>query len=143
MAFYLAEEAAPLSGFTSHFFKRYNERLGLNLSNPIDIMKAFFSKGMYCTLQIVERNKRPHIIAFGVDGIRFAEINYDLNYVEWKTFVTRKLAYSKQNELEHELTDDLMRELEATEREENDAPLKVRNLKNRLVALPLLSKHTA
>jgi len=143
MAFNLTEEDAPLSGFTSHFFKRYNERLCLNLLNPIDVVKAFFRKGIYCTVKIVERNNRPHIIAFGVDGIRFAEIKYDSTYIEWKTFVTRELAYRKQHKLEHELTENLMREMGETEKEETYNPLLARRLKNRILALPMASRNIA
>jgi hypothetical protein len=142
MAFTLAEDA-QLAGFTSHFFKRYNERLCLNLLNPIDVVKAFFRKGMYCTFKVVERNNRPHIIAFGVDGIRFGEIKHDSTYVEWKTFVTRELAYRKQNELEHKLTKDLMREMGETEKEETYNPLLARSLKNRILALPMASRNIA
>ena len=131
-----------LAGFTSHFFKRYNERLGLHLSNPIDIVKAFFRKGMYCTIKLVERNNSPHVIAFGVDGIRFGEIMYDCTYVEWKTFVTRELAYRKQNEWEQELNIELMRELEETQNRERCNSLQVTSLRNRVVALPVPARHT-
>ena len=140
-AFYQAADDV-IAGFTSHFFKRYNERLGLNLSNPIDILKAFFRKGMYCTLKMIERNNRPHIIGFGVDGIRLGEMMYDLNYVEWKTFVNRELAYSKQKEWEHKLNIELMMELKETENKETYNLPEIKSLKNRVVALPLLAKDT-
>jgi hypothetical protein len=143
MAFYMTAEDAPIAGFTSHFFKRYNERLCLNLSNPVDIIKAFFRKGVYCTIQMVERNNRPHLIAFGVEGIRFAEIKYDSTYVEWKTFVTRELAYREQKELEQALADDLVSDLEEAEKEETYNELQVRCLKSRVFALPVGARHTA
>lgn len=130
-----------LAGFTSHFFKRYNERLCLNLSNPIEIVKAFFRKGMYSTLKIFERNKRPHLIAFGVDGIRFGEIMYDFSYVEWKTFVNREMAFRQQKELEHDLNQELMQELRIAKRPETYNPIAIRSLTNRVVALPLVSKY--
>ena len=138
MAYYVPENGL-LAGFTSHFFKRYNERLRLNLPNPVDIVKAFFRKGMYCTLKIVERNNRPHIIAFGVDGIRFAEIMNDGSYIEWRTFVPRELAYRKQVELEQELTEELMREMRESEKEETYQPLVTRSLRNRVVSIPMAS----
>ena len=138
MAYYVPENGL-LAGFTSHFFKRYNERLRLNLPNPVDIVKAFFRKGMYCTLKIVERNNRPHIIAFGVDGIRFAEIMNDGSYIEWRTFVPRELAYRKQVELEQELTEQLMREMRESEKEETYQPLVTRSLRNRVVSIPMAS----
>jgi hypothetical protein len=142
MAYYMPEDGL-LAGFTSHFFRRYNERLYLNLPNPVEIVKAFFRKGMYCTLKIVERNNRPHIIAFGVDGIRFAEIMYDFTYVEWRTFVPRELAFRKQVELERELTEELMREMRESEKEETYQPLLASKLKNRVVSLPVGSRNIA
>ena len=131
-------KAAPglFAGFTSHFFKRYNERLGLNLSKPIDIVKAFFRKGMYCTLKAVVRNNKPHIIGFGVDGIRLGEIRYDFTYVEWKTFVNRELAFKNQKELECKLIKDLMLELELVQEKESDYR-KIMGFKNCLSVLPL------
>ena len=143
MAYHLGGENLLLSGFTSHFFRRYNERLCLNLPNPVDIVKAFFRKGVYCTIKIVERNNRPHIIAFGVDGIRFAEIVCDGSYVEWKTFVPRDFAYRKQIQLEHELTEDLMREMRESEKEETYNPLLAKSLMNRIVSLPVSSRNIA
>ncbi|HEV2831971.1 MAG TPA: hypothetical protein VGW31_08315, partial [Hanamia sp.] len=98
--------------------------------------------GMYCTLKLVERNNSPHVIAFGVDGIRFGEIMYDYTYVEWKTFVTRELAYRKQNAWEQELNIDLMRELEETQNKERCNPRQVMGQRNRVVALPLPARHT-
>ena len=97
---------------------------------------------MYCTLKMIERNNRPHIIGFGVDGIRLGEMMYDLNYVEWKTFVNRELAYSKQKEWEHKLNIELMMELKETENKETYNLPEIKSLKNRVVALPLLAKDT-
>jgi hypothetical protein len=141
MAFWPASYEV-LAGFTSHFFKRYNERLCLNLSNPIDIVKAFFRKGMYCTVKIVEKNNRPQVIAFGVDGIRFGEIKYNFTYVEWKTFVNREIAFPQQKKWEHEVNKELMQELREAKRPETYNPIAIRSLKNREVALPLLSRNT-
>lgn len=140
MAFWPASDEV-LAGFTSHFFKRYNERLCLNLSNPIDIVKAFFRKGMYCTLKIDERNNRPHVIAFDADGIRFGEIKYNFSYIEWKTFVNREIAFHQQKKLERELNKELMQELKKAERQETYDPIAIMSLKNRVVALPLLSRY--
>ena len=130
-----------LAGFTSHFFKRYNERLGLHLSKPVDIVKAFFRKGMYSNGKIVEKNNKHHIIGFGVDGIRLGEVKFMSNYsyVEFKTFVTRKLAFSAQKKLERELFESLVDELESAE-ENQCGRDELREFKNRLAVLPVVSK---
>ena len=126
-----------LSGYTSHFFKRYNERLCLNLHNPIDIVRAFFRKGVYCSIKLVERNNKPYLIAFGVDGIRFGKILHGFTYVEWKTFVPRELAYSKQKEWENELNEKLLRELKESENEDTYNPYLLRGARNTIGSLPI------
>lgn len=140
MAYYLAESNV-LAGFTSHFFKRYNERLNLNLSKPIDVVKAFFRKGMYSHIKMVDRHNKPHIIGFGVDGIRLGEIKYELsyNYVEWKTFVTRKIAYGFQKKMERELFKELVEEMQIAEEEKCDRDTLLR-LKGRIEVLPHVTK---
>lgn len=55
MAYWPADKV--LAGFTSHFFKRYNERLCLNLSNPIEIVKAFLEKACTAPLKFLKEIK--------------------------------------------------------------------------------------
>ncbi|MGN6601807.1 MAG: hypothetical protein ACTHK8_05105 [Ginsengibacter sp.] len=143
MAYYVPENNELLAGFTAHFFKRYNERLGLNLDKPVDIVKAFFRKGMYCTLKMDKRNNKPHLIAFGVDGIRFAEIMYDFTYVEWRTFVPRQLAFREQVELEQELAEELMQEMRESEVQETYDPLRGKSVRNRVVSIPTTARNIA
>jgi hypothetical protein len=97
---------------------------------------------MYSTVKIVERNNKQHVIGFGVEGLSLGVIKYDYSNVEWKTFVTRELAFRKQEKWEHELTMERIRELEEAEKAEAYDPLAVKSLKSRYVALPLVSKLT-
>ncbi|MEO6893544.1 MAG: hypothetical protein ABI136_00845 [Ginsengibacter sp.] len=140
MAYYQSEFNV-LAGFTSHFFRRYNERLALNLSKPIDIVKAFFRKGMYSHVKFVERNNKPHIIGFGVDGIRLGEVKCEpkYSYVEWKTFVTRKIAYGFQKKMERELFKELVVEMQIAEEENLDREILL-GLKSRIAVLPVVAK---
>lgn len=137
------KDKETLAGFTSHFFKRYNERLCLNLHNPIDIVKAFFRKGLYSTQKEVERNNRPHLIAFGVDGIRFAEIMYDGTYIEWKTFVPRDLAFRQQKEWEHKLSERLLKDLKESEKEDPNNFGFLLCLKSTMVSIPVSPRKIA
>lgn len=138
--FYQASEDL-LVGFNSHFFKRYNERLGLNLSNPLDIVKEHFRKGVYSQVKLIRQPHRIHIIGFGIDGLRLGEVKYDMSYVEWKTFVSRDLTYPKQDKMEHELIEHLRIEIAEAVKDEMCDPKYIERKKN--VYLSLTQRLTA
>ena len=138
--FYMAGEDL-LVGFNAYFFKRYNERLGLNLSNPIDIVKEHLRKGVYSQIKLIQKNNRIHIIGFGIDGLRLGEVKYDMTYVEWKTFVSRDLTYRKQDEIEKELIEDLRIQIEEAVKDEMCNPRDIERKKN--VYLSLTQRLTA
>jgi hypothetical protein len=77
-----------------------------------------------------------------VDGLSLGVIKYEYSYVEWNTFVTRELAYRKQEKWEHELTMKRIRELEEAEKAAAYDPLAAKSLISRYVAFPLVSKLT-
>ena len=133
---YYPESPRVLIGFTAHFFKRYNERLGLHLSNPIDVVKTFLTNGLYCTQKLVQSKKSSYLVAFGVDGIRFGRIKHNGRYVEWKTFVTREMADARQKAWERSLN--MQRLLELPEAFDPAALMKV---KSKVIALRGLSKN--
>lgn len=91
-----------LAVYTGHFFNRYNERLHLNLSKPIDIIKHFFKYNSYISRTSVT-NKEFLYIGFCRDGIVFGEFLSDLTWFVHKTFVSRDLLRPDQDEAEKEL----------------------------------------
>jgi hypothetical protein len=102
-AFYLGENNV-IVGFNPHFFERYNERMNLNLHHPLDIVKAFFKKGIYChsgTMKKKDGKKQP--IAFRADGLQLGEYHVRDNYMEWRTFVNKGLTFRHQNKMAYKL----------------------------------------
>ncbi len=98
--------------FSGHFFKRYNERLNLNLSNPIDIVKQYFRTGLYSQNKIIEKDDATHIIGFAADGIQLGLVKNKRTHIEWKTFVSKDLVFRNQDEMGQEVINELMAEIE-------------------------------
>jgi len=102
-AFYLAENNV-IVGFNPHFFERYNERMNLNLHHPLDIVKSFFKKGIYCHSGMIKKKdgkKQP--IAFRADGLQLREYHVKDSYMEWRTFVNKELTFHNQNRIGYKL----------------------------------------
>jgi hypothetical protein len=104
--YYLSNEDV-LIGFNSHFFKRYNERLGLNLQKPLDIVKVYFRSGVYAPCKIIKKDKKQCIIGFCIDGLGLGVLKYNRRNLEWKTFISKDLTFREQDEMEQELIDEL------------------------------------
>lgn len=92
-----------VGGYTSHFFKRYNQRMNLKLSNIVDVLKAYFKVGNYVKFtEVNKHNNRPKLIGFRSDGILFAEVFND-EYMECKTFVNYELIRPYQEKIQEKL----------------------------------------
>jgi len=102
-----------LVSFSSHFFKRYNERMKLNLSNPLDIVKAYFRTGTYGRNKMIENGTTTQIIGFRPQGLQFGLVKYDKSYIEWKTFVNNELAFRSQEKIKREAIKELKAGIEA------------------------------
>jgi hypothetical protein len=101
-AFYLADNNV-IVGFNPHFFERYNERMKLNLHHPLDIVKAFFKKGIYCHEGMIKNKSKKQPIAFRADGLQLGEYHVKDGYMEWRTFVSRDLTFRDQHKIAMQL----------------------------------------
>jgi hypothetical protein len=95
--------------YNGHFFKRYNERMGLNIVNPIEIVKAFIRKNSYSMTKRVPKDGRCFSIGVCRDGIILGEIQG--SWEIYKTFITRDLTWADQNELEKSMLNDLEQDI--------------------------------
>ncbi len=100
-----------LTIYTGHLFKRYNERLGLNLSQPLDIVKAFFENCGYLHADVTEKKNRFELFGVVKDGLLFGNYYRDPVTLEWKTFISRDLKRPKQDVQEKVLIEDLQMEV--------------------------------
>ena len=101
-AFYLGENNT-ITGFNPHFFERYNERMGLGLQQPLDIVKAFFKRGTYCKTGTIQNGNRTQPIAFRADGLQLGEYYIRSGYLEWRTFVSKELTLPCQHRVKQQL----------------------------------------
>ncbi len=100
-----------LVAYNHHFFSRYNERLGLQLNHPLDVVKEFFTKGIYYQQRGVEKGGKLYCIAITVDGLMLGRLQYDNTWIVWRTFVSKNLMYHEQDELEKALIENLREEI--------------------------------
>lgn len=101
-AFYLGEDNS-IVGFNPHFFERYNERMNLRLQHPLDVMKAFFKRGVYNLPGIIAHHGRKQPVAFRADGLQLGEYHVKDGYMEWRTFINTKLANRDQQKVKYKL----------------------------------------
>lgn len=101
------------SVYNGHLFKRYNERLGLGLVKPVDIIKRFFCNNGYGLTRIVPQGDREFTIEVCRDGLLLGELYEDRMWHVHRTFISRNLTRMDQDEVERELLEGLEIEIRA------------------------------
>ncbi len=92
----------PTSGigaFNGHFFARYNERLNLGLTNPVDKVIHYFSYNSYCMEKLSPNENGMSVIGKCRDGYRLGDYIEDDYWIVYKTFISNDLSSEEQNEL--------------------------------------------
>jgi hypothetical protein len=98
--------------YNGHFFKRYNERLNLNLNRPLDIVKSYFMHGCHAVYSVINKNDKKYTIGVSVEGILLGELRYNGQWLINKTFISRDISRPDQDEVEHELINSLKKDIE-------------------------------
>ena len=102
--------------YYGHFFKRYNERMNLGLSDTLDAVKKYFMQcGGNAIFNTMEKKGKTILIGFSGEGILLGEVQQNGRLYVNKTFVSRDLAYDSQDAMEQELVVSLMNELVSAE----------------------------
>ncbi len=118
--------------YNGHLFQRYNERLHLNLSQPVDILSHFFKNDAELHDTIIEKQQRQYTVGFCKSGMLLGEYIPEDNWQIWKTFVSRDLTRASQHETENELLNDLYVQLEAALKSDNCDKKQVWMLQNKI-----------
>ncbi len=93
--------------YYGHFFKRYNERMNLNLNKPLDVVNHYFlTGGNNAVYSVVKNNDTEKIFGIAPQGILLG-IRTNTKWLIHKTFITRDLTYSEQDERERKLMNSL------------------------------------
>ena len=93
-------KSGGLSVFNGHVFQRYNERMKLNMTLPLDVVKHFFIQNGFFTSRIVPKENREFIVGTCIDGMLLGEVQNDSHWVVFKTFLNRELLRPEQQEEE-------------------------------------------
>lgn len=106
------QQTQGISVYNGHLFMRYNERLGLGLVKPIDIIKRFFCNNGYALTRIIRKGDREYTIKVCRDGLLLGELYQDGKWQVNRTFISRDLARMDQDEVERDLLEGLENEIQ-------------------------------
>lgn len=112
-----------LTTYNGHFFKRYNERIGLNLSQPLDIVNAFFANCGYVHADVIEKKDRLSLFGVVKDGLMLGDYHQNPVTLEWKTFITRDLKKAEQDNMEKDLIEGLQMQVIRARQQDTYNPL--------------------
>ncbi len=118
--------------YNGHLFKRYNERLNLNLASTLEAAIHYFTYNAYMHPHILEKNGMIYAIGLCKDGFLLGEVKYNNVWLEWKTFISRNLARADQDEMEKELIDQLNDFMKNEIKNENSDPIKVKIMQDKI-----------
>jgi hypothetical protein len=99
-----------LEMWTSHFFRRYNERLKLGLNTPIEIIKHFMIHNPHIGYECKCKNRIAHFIGYTKEGLLLGNLQSE-EWLLWRTFVSRDLLRADQNVMQQKLVTRLETEL--------------------------------
>ena len=89
-----------LNVFNGHLFQRYNERMELNLIEPMEVVKQFFMNNGYFTSKIIKKDDRDFTITVCRDGLLLGEMQENGTWLVNKTFITKDQKFLFQDEIE-------------------------------------------
>lgn len=82
-----------------HFFNRYNERLNLNLTDSIDVVKHYYKHNLDVTHTLTDQEGGDFVIGFCRDGFELGEFQHDAAWLVIKTFVSNDMMRADQDEV--------------------------------------------
>ena len=90
------EDDNSLEVYWGHFFNRYNERMHLNLSTPLEVIKTFFlnSGSIGYHIYLKKENKT---VGMCREGFLFGSLDKESKWIINKTFVSKEIAFESQN----------------------------------------------
>jgi len=88
------DEDECIEAYWGHFFNRYNERMHLNLSTMVDVIKTFFLNSGCIGYHIYPKQKTVGICS---EGFLFGKVDKESNWIINKTFVSKEIAFDYQN----------------------------------------------
>jgi hypothetical protein len=90
------DEENGIEAYWGHFFSRYHQRMHLNLSSMVDIIKNFFINSGSVVYHI-HPNKNFRSTGICKEGFLFGRFDQENNWIINKTFVSKEIAFDNQN----------------------------------------------
>lgn len=104
---YTVNSQGKMVAYKSHFFKRYNERLGLNLVNPIDKVIHYFTFNYNSLITSIESPNKQLLVGKCRDGLILGEYQVENGLLLFRTFINNELMRDSQLHLIEEMREDL------------------------------------
>jgi len=84
--------------YTSHYFKRYNERLGLGITDPKKLLHTFMHNHLAYSFQYLEEIDRGvhKFFAYTKNGVALGTYVQFHNYYKMNTFITHDMLKGSQ-----------------------------------------------
>ena len=117
--------------FNGHFFHRYSQRNNIQYSNFADIVGHFFNHNTYFSSEIKISSSSLLVITSCNSGIMLGEIQPELGWIVYKTFIDRTLYNIEQTQIEMNIIASLKSELgidlssNNVDSEEHEIPFKL------------------
>lgn len=97
------QETGMMEEFTGHFFTRYNERMHLNITSPIETVKVFFNSSGYFQYQLAHKSPKGETFGLCKDGVALGKYFADYNWILNRTFISREMMKDNQAIIKNEL----------------------------------------
>jgi hypothetical protein len=104
--------SGSIEHYTAHFFQRYNERLALGLSSPLERVKTYFMNSGPAIYSIYKHKNRRRTVGISSEGFLLGELFLNDQWHIHKTFVSRNLSRPGQRTLETSLLKQLFNEMD-------------------------------
>src|SRR5688500_11239008 len=96
-------DSKVLVEYYGHLFSRYNERLELNLSEPIEMIQHFFTYNGASDHTAVDKDGACYSIGICQEGLLLGIVKEDGRWLVNKTFISKDLFRPDQDESEREM----------------------------------------
>lgn len=107
-------EDGHLEIFNGHFMSRYSERMGLGITDPLEIIKAFFiantGVSTYCAKEMIDTGVIK-ICSPIPEGIKLGVLDENNRVAVWNTFISANEYKGNQNLLKQSVLDSFTPEM--------------------------------
>jgi len=89
----------PIEVYNAHFFKRYSERLQLNITDTLEVAKYFTKTHNEVRAGIMGEDDDEYLVALYEEGIGLGRYDAEYNWIIYNTFISNELVRDDQQEM--------------------------------------------